>query len=253
MRLNTLIFSRKNAKVKRTIIFNLPAGWSCPFAKQCLAKADKKTGKISIGKDACFRCYAVSQENLFKVVRNARWHNFNLLKGKKANEIVALLDEFVSKTKFDFVRIHESGDFFSQSYFDAWCEVAYRHPFKTFYAYTKAIPFWVKRLYNVPSNLHLTASLGGKYDSLAAMYKLPTCRVVYSEQEAKDLGLEIDHDDSHARKSKGDFAVLIHGTQNPNTEAARAWYKIMHNGRGGYKGNYFACYKTKKAKKNFKS
>jgi len=63
---------------------------------------------------------------------------------------------------------------------------------------------------------------------------------------SKKLGLEIDHDDSHAREAKRDFAVLIHGTQNPNTTASKAWYKIMHNGAGGYKGGYFAY--DKKAK-----
>lgn len=239
-----LKFSRNNAKVKRTIIFNLPAGWSCPFAKLCLAKAHPRTGKICIGGDACFRCYAVSQENLFKAVRNARWHNFNMLKGKSQRHMVKLINAFVSKSKFDRVRIHESGDFFNQTYFDAWLEVARLNPDKHFYAYTKAIPFWVRRLYDIPKNVRLTASLGGKHDDLARWYNLPTCRVVYSELEAQDLSLEIDHDDSHARAGNGDFAVLIHGTQNPNTAAARAWHKIMHSGRGGYRGDYFAHYKT---------
>jgi len=49
--------------------------------------------------------------NLFPRVRKSRWHNFSLLKGKKINQVVALLNKFVSKSKFDFVRIHESGIF----------------------------------------------------------------------------------------------------------------------------------------------
>ena len=45
-------------------------------------------------------------------------------------------------------------------------------------------------------------------------YNLKEAIVVYSEQEAYDLGLEIDHDDTHAIKNDGkSFALLIHGTQ----------------------------------------
>ena len=44
------------------------------------------------------------------------------------------------------VRVHDSGDFFSQEYFDAWLEVARGRPRTRFYAYTKSLPFWVARL-----------------------------------------------------------------------------------------------------------
>ena len=49
--------------------------------------------------------------------------------------------------------------------------------------------------------------------------------MVYSEQEAHDLGLAIDHDDSHAAKPSlrnQSFALMLHGTQPKGTEAAEA-------------------------------
>ena len=46
--------------------------------------------------------------------------------------------------------------------------------------------------------------------------------VVYSEQEAIDKGLEIDHDDTHAAFGKENFALLIHGTQPKGSAASVA-------------------------------
>ena len=42
--------------------FNLPAGWSCPFALKCLTKADRESGKQSAGKERVFTCYAAVAE-----------------------------------------------------------------------------------------------------------------------------------------------------------------------------------------------
>jgi hypothetical protein len=46
--------------------------------------------------------------------------------------------------------------------------------------------------------------------------------VVFSEQEAIDKGLEIDHDDTHAAFGKENFALLIHGTQPKGSAASIA-------------------------------
>ena len=56
--------------------------------------------------------------------------------------------------------------------------------------------------------------------------------VVFSEEEAQELGLEIDTDDTHAASYGGDFALLIHGTQPKGTEAAQALKTLK--GKGSY-------------------
>lgn len=57
--------------------FNLPAGHSCPYAKDCKIKVNKETGKFdTIGTK--FRCYAASAER-FPGVRKMRWDNFNAM------------------------------------------------------------------------------------------------------------------------------------------------------------------------------
>ena len=44
---------------------------------------------------------------------------------------------------YDLYRIHESGDFWSELYFQAWLEVARQHPNIKFYAYTKQLSYWL--------------------------------------------------------------------------------------------------------------
>ena len=56
--------------------------------------------------------------------------------------------------------------------------------------------------------------------------------MVFSESEAVDLDLAIDHDDSHAARpsmSEQDFALLIHGTQPKDTEASEALKLLKKN------------------------
>jgi hypothetical protein len=233
-----LRFGRGNAKLDDAIFtFSLPAGHSCPFAQDCLAKADRFTGKVRDGADISFRCYAASMEARHRNVRDARWHNFELLRacGSKDDMVRLILD---SLSPFaGFVRVHDSGDFYSQEYFDAWVEVARRRPQTTFYAYTKSLPYWVARLGEIPGNFVLTASLGGRHDSLVASFGLRRAEVVFSEEEAREKGLEIDHDDSHAmRADSRSFALLLHGTQPSGTPAAKALSALRRAGEDGYGG-----------------
>jgi hypothetical protein len=108
------------------------------------------------------------------------------------------------------------------NYFDAWLELAVRRPDVRFYAYTKSLPFWIKRRAILPDNFLLTASRGGKADHLIDEHGLREARVVFTEQEADDLGLEIDHDDSHAALPGPSFALLIHGVQPKGSETGKA-------------------------------
>lgn len=226
-----LRFTLGNAKISGVVaIFDLPAGHTCPFAKLCKASANRNTGRITDGPDMQFRCYAASNE-IWSPTRAIRWGNFDLLKGKSASDMASLIANCLPECMR--VRIHSSGDFFSQAYFDAWLTVARQFPDRIFYAYTKALPFWIKRIDSIPTNFKLVASEGGTHDALIAKYGLKHCRVVTSEAQAKELGLEIDHDDSHAWKGDANFALLIHGTQPAGTPMALAWAKVKAT-RGGY-------------------
>ena len=116
------------------------------------------------------------------------------------------------------------GDYFSKQYLEAWINVAMRNPDKIFYSYSKSLHLF--KQYALPQNLVLTASRGGKFDELIELHGWKEAVVVYSEQEAIDKGLEIDHDDTHAAFGKENFALLIHGTQPAGSAASKALQKI---------------------------
>src|SRR5262245_1373686 len=62
-----LKFGQGNAKLPPWVTtFSLPAGWSCPFAKDCRSFADRDTGKVTDGPHTAFRCYKASEEARFK-------------------------------------------------------------------------------------------------------------------------------------------------------------------------------------------
>ena len=134
-----LRFSTPNAKLKalakrlglKLRTFTLPSGFTCPGALECLSKANRETGKITDGPKTEFRCFQASAEALYPSLRNMVWNNFNVLTSgaaKKMDDLqLASLIE-ASLPKFDILRVHVGGDFFSQKYFDAWLEVARRNP-----------------------------------------------------------------------------------------------------------------------------
>lgn len=217
-----LKFQQGNAKLGKNIYtFSLPAGHSCPFANDCLSKADKLTGKLTDGPNTQFRCFAASAEAVYPNVRIARWHNFDLLKKLNSNEGTDLILASLPK-KANIVRIHVSGDFFNESYFLAWMQVAKLRPNVLFYAYTKSLIYWVNYIKDIPSNLVLNASEGGKLDAQILEHGLKFAKVVYSPEQAQELGLLIDHTDEAAYKTKESFALLIHGQQPKGSKASQS-------------------------------
>ena len=248
-----LKFSNANAKIealkndaelseyltdkRKVYSLDLLSGYSCPFAEACLSKAVVQPNgkrKIQDGHKTQFRCFSASQEVQYNGVYNLRKHNFDLLRAcKNTSSMVKLINDGLPKN-VGIVRIHVAGDFFNQKYFRAWCLVAAINPNTLFYAYTKSLRFWHD--INESPILHnfvLTASYGGRDDWRIDEYDLRFAKVVYSEQEAHDLGLAIDHDDTHAAKPSlrnQSFALMLHGTQPKGSEAADALKLLKKNG-----------------------
>ena len=244
-------FSKANAKIealkevkslqkylegKKVYSFDLLSGFSCPFAKECLSKAvENSEGKRTIkdGPDTEFRCFSASQEVQYTNLYNLRKNNFDSLRKLDTAELVKKILEAMP-TDLGVCRIHVAGDFFNEKYFLAWLAIAKMFPQKLFYAYTKSITYWLHNQSLVSSlpNFILTASYGGKADPLIEANNLRASKVVFSEQESEDLGLDIDHDDSHAADPElknQDFALLIHGTQPKDTEASKALQLLRKN------------------------
>lgn len=223
-----LHFGRGNAKLDKleaklgpVYTFSLLSGHTCPYAKDCLSKAivgEDNNRHIQDGPDTLFRCFSASQEALFTNVWKARKENTDFIKDNLSKGFVYIGDELLKSipAKAKVVRIHVGGDFVNQIYFDSWLYVARNDTSRIYYAYTKALPFWVKRKNVIPDNFILTASYGGHRDDMIAEHKLRYTVVVKSRYAARQLGLPIDHDDSHAAlpsKRNESFALLLHGIQ----------------------------------------
>tara|TARA_R100000808_G_C2141201_1_gene148983 strand:+ start:408 stop:1181 length:774 start_codon:yes stop_codon:yes gene_type:complete len=236
------MFSKANAKLekladvpvlaqflenkRKVYSFDLLSGHSCPFAEKCLSKVKMVDGKRKIqdGTKTEFRCFSASQEVMYTNVYNRRNDNLQSLRGLSMSGMVDLISSNQPKN-LGICRIHVAGDFFNRDYFNAWLQVAIDNPDRLYYAYTKSLPYWIDRQSDIPYNFVLTASRGGRRDNLITEHGLRESVVVYSEQEARSLGLEIDHDDSHAANPdtrEQSFALLIHGVQPAGSEAAQA-------------------------------
>ena len=175
--------------------WNLPSGFTCPFAMECLVKVDRHTGKFD-NKSKAYRCYSAMQER-FPAVRNHRWANFDFLRDGGKPEI---------PKKAEAVRIHMSGDFYSQDYFDMWLDICNENPKIEFWAYTKSLKYWVKRINEIPDNLILTASKGGRNDNLIDEYNLKNVEIIKTKEDAK--GKPIDICDDQARIPNVNFCLL---------------------------------------------
>ena len=220
-----LHFSKGNAKLQKRLIFSLPAGKTCPGALHCKSFAVvNDNGKRSIvdGEHTIFRCFAASSEVQYDQVFNNRADNLSMIvNALQDGTAVDLIHNSiqVNRTKsIKLVRIHESGDFFSGAYLDAWIQVAQMNPDLKFYAYTKSLQLFL--YLKLPNNFYLTASKGGKFDHLIDHFERYSV-VVADEQEAESLGLEVDHDDSHCFGDKP-FALLVHGTQPKGSKLGAA-------------------------------
>ena len=120
-----LKFSRGNAKLGMDVwTFSLLAGHSCPGADKCMARVNLTTHLLEDGPKQEFRCFSATQEVAFSNTRKAHQHNFEKLRGcATTQEMVELLIRSLPKKALT-IRVHVSGDFFNQRYFDAWQAVA---------------------------------------------------------------------------------------------------------------------------------
>jgi hypothetical protein len=168
----------KTAKEFNVRIFNfsIPAGndkksgkITCPFAGSCLKLCYAKRGMYRFGnvERALTKRYEASKEENF--VQNI------------TNELTK-----VKKDKQIYVRIHDSGDFYSPTYFQKWLEIAKNNPSARFYAYTKSHSFI--RGIELPENFDLIYSLGSKNDELINTETERHSKIFYSSEEMETYG-----------------------------------------------------------------
>lgn len=223
-----LKFGVGNSKLSNKIAtFSLSAFYTCPGAKNCIAFANRFTGKLTYGKNAEITCFSAVSESVYPKTREQRWYNFELL--KNSSNMTELLIKSLKKVKQLIIRVHVSGDFFSLDYFNAWLEAARVYPNKKFYAYTKSVHFYNQLKKVIPANFIITLSLGGKFDELINQGE-KTAQVVFSREEAKAKGLKIDKTDRLAYTGRQSFALLVHGRGKAGSQQNLAVRRLQEAG-----------------------
>jgi len=78
----------------------------------------------------------------------------------KTDNFVEAMNAEIRKKKPDYVRVHDSGDYYSPAYLKKWIEVAIHNPSVRFYSYTNMIDMMLKT--SLPSNYDIIFSDSGK-------------------------------------------------------------------------------------------
>ena len=228
--------SKGNMKLpKDTLIFSISAGITCPGSNNCKAWVTLKDDKrvLNRGPESMFTCFAASEELRYPNVFKSRKYNYDLINSYVIKKDLKGLTDLINRSiqsnrkNINKVRIHESGDFYHPLYLQAWLNVAKLNKDLKFYCYSKSLDFFLEVL--LPNNFYMVASYGGRYDYLIDQgYFTKYSKVVFSEDEANKLNLQIDKDDSLCFGNKA-FALLLHGMQEKNTPSGEALKLIKRN------------------------
>ena len=162
------------------------------------------------GASACKAvCFAKQGRYVMPNVKAARDHNLAL--SQHANFVGMAVADLGRKHSVNTVRIHDSGDFYSQEYFDKWCAIARAMPHLTFYAYTKSLHL---SLADAPANFHVTQSLGGKHDALVNLRR-PHSRIFSTHADRKRARyIDGNVSDSPAIEGARRIGLVYHGGRN---------------------------------------
>lgn len=205
------LLGKANSKLQKTeehfnvkiFNFSIPAG------------NDKASGKITCPfAGACLKlCYAKKGNYRFNSVERGMSYRYEL---SKQENFVELIDKAIKKVKTDkqiYIRIHDSGDFYSPSYFAKWLEIARLNPSVRFYAYTKSHSF-IRGNFELPENLDLIFSLGSKNDELINVDTERHARIFDSSEEMAAAGyFDSSYLDINATKwvtENNKIGLLIH-------------------------------------------
>lgn len=184
-------------KKDKIVSFSIPALKTCPNSGYCKSL-----------------CYALQGRYLFSNVIEAREYNFKASK-KIAFVILAISD--INRLKAKYVRLHDSGDFYSQKYLDNWIKIARAIPDKIFYAYTKSNDLDFSKL---PANFKVIFSFGSKSDYRIDINKPHA--LIFKSKEQLEQANYIDCTDSDL-KALGAIKIglVYHGVKKLNDTTSK--------------------------------
>ena len=112
--------------------------------------------------DSCVKfCYAKKGAYIWSNVKPAFEKRYQL---SKTDKFVEAMNAEIRKKKPDYVRVHDSGDYYSRAYLKKWIDIAISNPNVRFYSYTNMIDMMLKT--SLPSNYDIIFSDSGKQKHL---------------------------------------------------------------------------------------
>ena len=144
----------QNSKLKTTskylnvnvFNFGIPAYKSvtgkitCPMADECVAF-----------------CYAKKGAYIWSNVKPAFEKRYEI---SKTDKFVAKINAEIVLKEPEYIRVHDSGDYYSRNYLNKWIEIAKNNPDVKFYSYTNCIQ--MLKDVNLPTNYDIIFSSSGK-------------------------------------------------------------------------------------------
>ncbi len=177
------------------------------------------------------RCYTHYGRMNMAVQRNAYEENLEMIRDgtlweRLDKELAALERKAKREDAQVYIRVHDTGDYFSTSYILAWAEVAKEHPTIIFYSYTKAVG-WVKTAQEmgyIPGNLRFVFSIGSTQDLF--LDEKDRVAGVFEEGRAVPPGWhDGSHDDYWAAQPEGNVFLRYHGPKTQAFTAIPEWMK----------------------------
>ena len=112
--------------------------------------------------DACVKfCYAKKGAYIWSNVKPAFEKRYELT---KTDKFIDAMNTEIKRKKPDYVRVHDSGDYYSPAYLKKWIQIAIHNPDVRFYSYTNMVDMILKT--SLPGNYDIIFSDSGKQKHL---------------------------------------------------------------------------------------
>lgn len=157
---------------KRVFNFGIPAyktasgKLTCPMADECVKF-----------------CYAKKGAYIWSNVKPAFERRYEVT---KQDDFIDVMTAEIRKKKAEYVRIHDSGDFYSRKYLHKWIEVMKQNPGVRFYAYTNMVQLMKDE--ELPDNFDVTFSDSGKQRHLIDKRMDKHTRIFKSKEDLNSEG-----------------------------------------------------------------
>ena len=134
--------------------------------------------------DSCVKfCYAKKGAYIWSNVKPAFEKRYQL---SKTDMFVDAMNAEIRKKKPDYVRVHDSGDYYSRAYLKKWIDIANSNPNVRFYSYTNMIDMMLKT--SLPDNYDIIFSDSGKQKHLIDERKHRHTKIFKSNDDLNSAG-----------------------------------------------------------------